>query len=153
MQDLTGKCVKVENEKQAELLQIEAFKQGFSWSKGKVISYKDAVFFTFHRDKSISYNKLDFYDGDGQEIHYKNFNFVDLFIPEKPTLEAAALDLLKEEEKQRGLERSQYFKNLNELNAELQQMDEKNTQLKTYLFFASGLIAFLMYCLIFGEHC
>ena len=68
-------------------------------------------------------------------------------------LEAAALDLLEEEEKQRGLERSQYFKNLNELNAELQQMDEKNTQLKTYLFFASGVIAFLIYCLLFGEHC
>lgn len=147
MQDLTGKCVKVENERQAKILQLEAFKQGFKWLGGKKLSYLDSKYFYFDFNKSIGYSKNAVVDG------LESINFVDLFIPEKPTLEAAALDLLKEEEKQRGLERNQYFKNLNELNAELQQMDEKNTQLKTYLFFASGLIAFLMYCLIFGEHC
>ena len=148
MQDLTGKCVKVENELQAELLQKEAFKQGFSWlTEGQqYIKYLDSVFFTFHYDKKITYAKnSSLYS---EENNYELVNFVDLFI-----LEAAVLDLLEEEEKQRGLERSQYFKNLNELNAELQQMDEKNTQLKTYLFFASGVIAFLIYCLLFGEHC
>lgn len=152
MQDLTGKCVKVENERQAKLLQLEAFKQGFQWlTKGQVVRYLDSDFFTFHHDKEITYAKNSSLYAENKK--FKLVNYVDLFIPEKPTLEAAALDLLKEEEKQRGLERNQYFKNLNELNAEMQEMDEKNTQLKTYLFFASGLIAFLIYCLIFGEHC
>ena len=149
MQDLTGKCVKVENEQQAELLQKEAFKQGFKWLDGKKLCYLKAKYFYFSFNNSISYSRVDNKHAKGWE----EVNFVDLFIPVKPTLETAALDLLEEEEKQRGLERSQYFKNLNELNAELQQMDEKNTQLKTYLFFASGLIAFLIYCLVFGEHC
>ena len=147
MQDLTGKCVKVENEQQAELLQKEAFKQGFKWLEGKKLCYLKAKYFYFQFNKSMGYSKNAVTDD------WESINFVDLFIPEKPTLEAAALDLLEEEEKQRGLERNQYFENLNELNAELQQMDEKNTQLKTYLFFASGLIAFLIYCLLFGEHC
>lgn len=147
MQDLTGKCVKVKNERQAELLQLEAFKQGFKWNSGsKDVKYENSKYFCFYKNKTICF-------GREPKLKFRDINYVDLFIPEKPTLEAAALDLLKEEEKQRGLERSQYFKNLNELNAELQQMDEKNTQLKTYLFFASGLIAFLIYCLIFGEHC
>lgn len=146
MNNLAGKSIKVENEQQAEALQLEAFKQGFGWVAGKKLSYLDSKFFTFNHSGSISYCSC-FTDG------YDKFNFVDLFIPVKPTLEAAALELLEQEEKQRGLERRQYFKNLNELNAELQQMDEKNTQLKTYLFFASGLIVFLAYCLIFGDHC
>lgn len=150
MQDLTGKCVKVENEAQAELLQLEAFKQGFTWTSGSTEPKNiHGRYFSFHKDKLMTFCETRSLYAES----YKLIHYVDLFIPEKPTLESAALDLLKEEEKQRGLERSQYFKNLNELNAELQQMDEKNTQLKTYLFFSSGLIAFLMYCLIFGEHC
>ena len=52
MQNLTGKCVKVENEQQAELLQKEAFKQGFSWLDGKKLCYLKAKYFYFQFKKN-----------------------------------------------------------------------------------------------------
>lgn len=150
MKDLTGKCVKVENEKQAEILQLEAFKQGFSWGSGEVeIKNKHGRYFSFHSDRTFTFAVTKSLFAES----YENINFVDLFIKDKPTLETAALILLEQEEKQRGLERSEYFKNLNVLNSQLQDQEEKNTTLKLYLMFCAAGIVFLTYCLIFGEHC